>query len=202
MRSTSSNCRPMRSTGFNAWRGSWRISAMPEPRRAAQRPGVKARKSRPSNSSRSALTLKGLRNRPNKARAVSDLPEPDSPTRATRSAPTSKLTPSTSNRPACDADRRIDKSRTDRSARSSTGGPLCVAQTIGNEIERQTEHQNRGAGTRGLPPLIENDLAPIGNHRAPLRGRRSDSEPQKTQPRRRENDGGEGQCQADLHAGQ
>src|ERR1700728_1666834 len=174
---------------------------MPEPRRAAQRRGVKARRSSPSNWSRPALTRTGLRSKPSKARAVSDLPEPDSPTSATRSAPTSKLTPSTSNRSPRAADKRIDKSRTDRSARSSTGRVPRLAQAIGNEIERQAEYQNRGAGTRGHPPLIENDLAAVGNHRAPFRSRRSDPESQKAQTRRREDDGGEIQRQADLHAG-
>ena len=95
--STSSIWSPMVMTGLSAVAGSWKIIAMRVPRRSRSRSGVAFRTSSPSSriSPRSAASSP-LARRPITENAVTDLPEPDSPTTQTISpGPTSKLTPST-----------------------------------------------------------------------------------------------------------
>src|ERR1700733_8889034 len=107
------------------------------------------------------------------ARAVSDLPEPDSPTSATRSFPTVSEILSTSARAPSAAPACTDKARTTSSGCSVVMGSLPVPPAIGEAVQTQTRQENRRAWRGANPPLVENHLAPLGDHRAPFRRRRS-----------------------------
>src|SRR5467141_1548476 len=82
---TSVSWKPTVNTGFNELIGSWKIIEISAPRNFCNSPGVRARRLRPPYS----IWLPGgtvafsLGSRPRIARAVTDLPLPDSPTSAT-----------------------------------------------------------------------------------------------------------------------
>ena len=86
------------------------------------------------------------------ARAVRDFPEPDSPTRATRSTPTSKEIASTMRRCGAAVDLTV-RPRTESSARSPMARVADVAQAIRQRIEGETEQENGRTGKRRYPPL-------------------------------------------------
>ena len=78
-------------TGLSAVIGSWKIMAMRVPRRSRRRAGVASSTSSPSSSTSPAVAVSSRGSRPMTAWAVTDLPEPDSPTTHTISpAPTEK----------------------------------------------------------------------------------------------------------------
>jgi len=77
----SSICSSMRSTGFNVIRGSWKIIAMRSPRSWRICSSLSSRRFRPLNSTSPAITSPGGSIRPKMEKPVTDLPEPDSPTR-------------------------------------------------------------------------------------------------------------------------
>jgi hypothetical protein len=97
--STSSICRPQHITGLSAVIGSWKIIAIRAPRRVRSRAAPARSRSSPSSEIRPAdATSSPLGRRPMTACAVTDLPEPDSPTTHRISPrPTSRLTSSTAN---------------------------------------------------------------------------------------------------------
>ena len=75
---------PTLCTGFRALKGSWKIMAISPPRSAWRRSSSAARTSSPfQRISPSSISRVG--SRPMMARAVTDLPEPDSPTTANTS---------------------------------------------------------------------------------------------------------------------
>ena len=94
---TSRTCSPTVRTGLRAVIGSWKIIAMARPRSERSRAGGAVRRSSPSSSIAPPVTRSwpGGR-RPSTACAVTDFPDPDSPTRHTISpACTSNDTSST-----------------------------------------------------------------------------------------------------------
>jgi hypothetical protein len=95
--STSSICRPTVISGFSAVIGSWKIIDSRSPRSRRRSAGLTRSRSRPSKSmTPSEARTFGSGSSPITARAVSDFPEPDSPTTHTISrSPTAKDTSST-----------------------------------------------------------------------------------------------------------
>ena len=90
--STSAIWSPTFMTGFSAVMGSWKIMAMRVPRRSRRRDGVAFSTSSPCSRASPALALSSRGRRPITACAVTDLPEPDSPTTHTISpAPTENV---------------------------------------------------------------------------------------------------------------
>ncbi len=57
-----------------------------------------------------------------------------------------------------------------------------IAQAIAQQVKRHAGEQDRRAGDGGDPPLIENHLHPVGNHRSPLRHRRAGAQAEKAEP--------------------
>ena len=90
--STSAICRPTLRIGFSAVRGFWKIIESSRPRCSARSRSESARRSVPPNRARPEVTLPAGSRMPMTAKAVTDLPEPDSPTSATVS-PLSTLKP-------------------------------------------------------------------------------------------------------------
>src|SRR5262249_4891740 len=153
-------------------RGSWRTSPSLAPRKAFQPAGSSVRRSVPRSDIRLARTLPGDGTNPMTARAVMVLPEPDSPTSATRSAPTAKEMPFTASKtPVCVA------KPTARSATSRIGSAMArvekVTESLREQIEGEAGDKDRYAGAGGDPPLVEDDRRAVSDHGAPLGGRRA-----------------------------
>src|SRR5580698_7245620 len=176
------------------------MSARPVPRSAVHCRADSEVRSLPSNCSRSAVTSSGRRNKPMMARAVSDFPDPDSPTNATRSVPTSKEMPSTNARPPVPAAVRTASFSTESIGVSATMRISQVAEPIGQQIETKTTNQHRRAGRSRHPPLVEDHLTTLGDHGAPLSSRGTHAEPQKPQAGGGQHDGGKIQGEADLYS--
>jgi hypothetical protein len=82
-------------TGLSAESGSWKIMLISRPRRLRIRAGGAARRSSPAKETLPETILRPRGRRPISALAVTDLPEPDSPTTQTISlGSTVKLTSS------------------------------------------------------------------------------------------------------------
>ena len=96
--STSSICSPQVMTGLSAVIGSWKIIDMRVQRSSRSRSSLAARTFSPSSRISPELGFSALASRPMTVKAITDLPEPDSPTRQTISPGlTVKLTLSTAN---------------------------------------------------------------------------------------------------------
>ncbi|MNY71275.1 hypothetical protein D3C86_2095790 [compost metagenome] len=57
-----------------------------------------------------------------------------------------------------------------------------VAQAVAQQVKGQAGEQNRTAGDGGNPPLIENYLHSVGDHRPPFGHRRTRPKPKEPQP--------------------
>src|SRR5580704_12987370 len=132
------------------------------------------------------MASSGRLRRPMTARAVNDFPEPDSPTRPTRSTPISKEIESTMGRRSA-AMERIVRPRTESSECSLMARIAEVAQTIGQGVAGKTDQENGRAWKCRYPPLVEDHSTSLRDHHAPLGGGRPDTQPQKTQSRGRQN---------------
>ena len=142
--------RPMRCTGFSEVIGSWRTIAMRPPRSNRRSLAGKPSTSRPSKTSRSALTRPGGEGtRPISDSEVTLLPQPDSPTRPTeRARPTEKLMPST----ALNSPRSVSN-QVRRFCTSSSGGAAAAAAPAGTcgLIARRPVPCRRCTGTACAP---------------------------------------------------
>src|SRR5438552_4563243 len=151
--STSPIWSPTRSTGLSAVIGSWNTMAMRVPRVARRSASDLVVSSSPSSLIEPLSTaIAFFGNSPITACAVTDLPEPDSPTTQTISlAPTERLMPRT----ACGRSPR-PLIATERLAISRTGALILhplhhfgierVAQSVAQDVDRQNRHGEEDAG--------------------------------------------------------
>ncbi len=140
VRSTSSICSPQVMTGLSAVIGSWKIIDMRVQRSSRSRSSLAASTFSPSSRISPPWGFSALASRPITVKAITDLPEPDSPTRQTISPGlTVKLTFSTAlarSAPAGSATVRLRTSRT---------GFLSA---IENDLRRpRPEPEGRSGGT-------------------------------------------------------
>ena len=119
MRAISAICLPTVCTGFSAVRGSWKMMAISAPRMWRMVSSLQPRRSRPFQKMPSA-SIRASGSSPRMLMAVTDLPEPDSPTTAKTSPRwTSKDTPSTARTSPSSVGNVVCRSRTDSSTRGS-----------------------------------------------------------------------------------
>ena len=126
---TSVTCRPICTTGFSDDSGSWKIIAISRPRRSRIWAGESRSRSSPSKIAAPSTVLPRVGSSPMIASDVTDLPQPDSPTRPTVwPGRTSKLMPSTALNGS--SPRLPNVTRRSRTARSGsvewTGRTACV----------------------------------------------------------------------------
>ena len=123
MRAISAICRPTVCTGLSAVSGSWKIMAISPPRIDRIRSSPTLRRSSPfQNTPSASMTAGGVGMRPTMLIAVTDLPEPDSPTTAKTSPRLmSKLTPSTALTTPASVLKLVRRFCTDSRTRSSSG---------------------------------------------------------------------------------
>src|SRR5262245_37274370 len=150
--STSVICVPILSVGFSDVIGSWKIIAISRPRTSSSRFSDSFVRSRPSNSIEpDTISAGGFGSRPMIDSAVTDLPQPDSPTMPSVSPlSTEKLTPST----ARTAPSRVMK-YVRRSSTSSRGMPFLglagarvegVAHAVRDEVRAEDDRRDQDAG--------------------------------------------------------
>ncbi len=114
--------RPTLKTGVSADIGSWKTMPMSLPRTRASAASSIAARSRPPSRIRPPTRAVGG-SRPRRARAVADLPEPDSPTMPrVRPGRRSKSTPRTASTGPCSEGKETRRSRTDRTGAGGAGG--------------------------------------------------------------------------------
>ena len=190
--STSVTCRPTGTTGFSDDSGSWKIIAMSRPRRSRMAFSSSASRLVPSKVASPSTLLPRLGSRPMIASEVTDLPQPDSPTRPTVwPGRTSKLTPSTAMKGFSPWRVKVTlRSRTDSSGSwpcAVVGGGVAVA-VIGasppalgveglaqrlahqGEAERDEDDAQRGVD-REVRVVVDVGLR-AGRASGPTRGRR------------------------------
>jgi hypothetical protein len=113
-RSTSSTWSPQRSTGLSAVIGSWNTMPMATPRSWRRRAAGSCSRSCPCSAMRPPTARRPGASRPMMVWAMTDLPEPDSPSRQTvRPACTSKLMPCTALTRSAPGGSATVRSRTD-----------------------------------------------------------------------------------------
>src|SRR5579885_674338 len=139
-------CSPTEKTGLSEEKGSCKTMAMSRPRTRRISAGERSSRSRPPKLIAAAETSPGGSISRRMLRAVTLLPEPDSPTRARRwPGNTAKLMPSTARSGPAAVWKRVTRSRTSSSGRSgeSDTGIDQRARRIGEQIHQQHEE---GAG--------------------------------------------------------
>src|SRR5471030_63829 len=198
------DCRPNASriccatviTGFSEYFGSCRIMLICVPHRRRRSFGRIASRSWLSRRMASADQRADEGSSPSKARPASDFPDPDSPTIPSRSplASVSEM-PRTASVSvpswASNAIRRLLISqRVSACMSASLTGIEDIAQTIAEQVERETDEQDGNAGDGRDPPRIEQHAAPRRHHETPLRTRRLCTESEKTESRDRQDDAG------------
>ena len=162
----------MRRTGFSVIIGSWKIMAMRDPRSRASAGSPAATRSWPSKTMRPAVMRPGSSIRPMMEKPVTDLPDPDSPTRPrisprrrARSMPsTARTTPA---RVSNSVHSPSMRSRSVLTARRTQRSPLQprvedVAQLVADQVDGHHRDQQRDAGE---------DANPTGSRRAGSRSR-------------------------------
>src|ERR1700712_660122 len=210
---TSSICRPMRRVGLRAVMGSWKIIAASRPRTLSRSFSRAVSMSRPRMLRLPLLTWYARSgNRRRLSIAVTDLPEPDSPITPTISpgltCSDTPLRAFTVLLYAANSMLRLSMANTGVSPSGRFSVSRCmsfpllawveqVAYAIAQEVEAGSGDQDRHAGKGRVPPLIEDVIAPGGDHGAPLRRRLLRAQADKAQRRRHEN--GTADVQAQLH---
>src|SRR5437868_14039552 len=174
-------------TGFNAVIGSWKIIAMREPRRRRRRAALASVSASPSSRISPPASSSVFGSSPMIAWAITVLPEPDSPTRQSRSPrSTLKDTPFT----ACGRSAPGGS----RTVRPLTSSVLIehlasharlrhlrierVAQAIAQHVDRQHRDGEEHAGEEDVMRIGDELHAPLGHDVAPGRnvGRQADAE--------------------------
>src|SRR5258707_878790 len=176
---------------------SWLIRGSPMPRSTTR----SERRSLPRSFSRLARTRPGAGTSPIVARAVIVLPEPDSPTRASRTVTTANEMPRTTSIAPATAGKAIARSATSRIG-SAMARIEDVAEAVGEEVEGEAGDQDRDARAGGDPPLIEDHRRAVGDHGAPFGGRRADAEAEEAEPGGGEDHAGKIERQPDDGGGQ
>ena len=142
-------CVPIVSVGFSDVIGSWKIIAISWPRTSSSCFSLSVVRSRPSNMIEPATIFAGgFGIRPMIESAVTDLPQPDSPTiPSVLPCSTAKLTPSTARTTPSRVKKCVWRSST--SSSGHLGLPRArverVAQAVGDEV--RAEDQRRDATT-------------------------------------------------------
>src|SRR5579875_2080822 len=193
-------------TGLSEYFGSCRIMLICVPQRRRRALGFIASKSWPSKRKAFADHRASGGKRPSSARPVSDFPEPDSPTIPRRSP---RRTVSETPRTAGIGTPSWPAKATSRPSISASGVSISasmtrienIAQTVAEQIEREAHRENRETGNGRDPPRVEQHVTSRGDHVAPFRTRRLRAEPEKAEPRDRENDAGHVERRAHDHGG-
>src|SRR6185369_4078852 len=192
VRSTSSICSPQVMTGLSAVIGSWKIIDMRVQRRSRSRSSLAARTFSPSSRISPPVGFSALASRPITVKAITDLPEPDSPTRQTISPGlTVKLTFSTAwmrSAPAGSATVRLRTSRTGLVIFSSSDGSCSyllahlrierVAQAVAHDVDRQHREGQEDSGVEDVVREYAEQRAALGHDVAPARDLRRDADAQ------------------------
>src|SRR5262245_55426362 len=181
VRSTSSICSPQVMTGLSAVIGSWKIIDMRVQRRSRSRSSLAVSTFSPSSRISPSVGFSALASRPMTVKAITDLPEPDSPTRQTISpGSTVKLTFSTAW-----ARSAPDGSATVRLLTSRTGFAISdflahlgierVAQPVAHDVDRQHGQREEDAGIEDVVREHAEQRAALGHDVAPARRLRRDA---------------------------
>src|SRR5215468_2526707 len=187
---------PMENTGFRLLIGSCRIIATRLPRIRCISRSLLARRSSPSSRTwPPTVRAAGLGARRRIDRHVMLLPEPDSPTRPSVSpSPSAKETPSTARIVPQRVTRCVRRSRTSRTGvviarlQMPLQSPACaalsgvarcaasqlaklgvegVAEPVAQKIEGEDDEEDGEAGEERGPPGARDEVAGLGDHRAP-----------------------------------
>ena len=153
-------CSPMRSTGFSVISGSWKIIAMRSPRSWRICSSLYLRRSWPLKRTSPSTTSRGSI-RPSSEKPVTDLPEPDSPTRPTISPRrTVRSTPSTAGQAPASVWNAVRRPRTSRMV------------SLMSVIHCANRHAGIGCRSIGVPRsrLRRSASTPLEGKRAALRG--------------------------------
>ena len=162
---TSAIWEPMVKAGLRLVIGSWKIIAILSPRSLAisrsERPAISV----PRNASRADERTAPRPRSPMMANAVTDLPQPDSPTRQCVSPPrTSSDTPRTA---STTPPKRIRRSRTSNTGSGVTRGPQQIAQSIAQQVDAQHQHEQCHAGYLDHPGREEHVVFGLADHQPP-----------------------------------
>src|SRR5690349_5142482 len=199
--STSAIWSPTRSTGLSAVIGSWNTIAMRVPRMARRSASDLVVSSSPSSRIEPLSTaIAAFGNSPITACAVTDLPEPDSPTTQTISLePTVRLMPRT----ACGRS-PLPLMATERLETSRTGALIShplrhfgierVAQSIAQYVDGQNRHRKADAGIDDVVREQAEHLPALGNDVAPCRHLRRHPDAEEGQDRLDEDRGRADEC--------
>ena len=153
MRSTSSIWSPQDITGFKAVIGSWKIIDMRTQRSARRRSALAPRMFSPSSRISPPVALSSLGESPMTACAITDLPEPDSPTRQTISPrPTVRLTSATAWARSLPRGSAMLNARMSRTALTGLPSCHCVTSSPG-EAYFSIRRSLRAAGRERSCPL-------------------------------------------------
>src|SRR6476469_9555399 len=163
MRIASAICSPTVITGFSELMGSWNTTEMSLPRRRRMSSAPACSRSRPSNSTRLAASTMALAGSSRTMLiALTLLPLPDSPTRATVAwVGMSKEMPRTASWVWPPMRKATFRSRTSISGLMSSLPEFRVhgvAQGVGQQRERRDEDRHEGGGGGQLPPLAEHQF--------------------------------------------
>src|SRR5688500_1743576 len=207
--STSSIWSPQVMTGFSAVIGSWKIIDMRVQRSSRSRSSLAARMFSPSSRISPELGFSALARRPMTVKAITDLPEPDSPTRQTISPGlTVKLTLSTANSRSAPLGSVTERLRTSRtgffaSLIDTPNTPSCCASYLLAHlgIERVPQHvaddvdgaHGEGKEDAGIEDVVREHAeqrAALGHDVAPARDLRRDADAQEGQCRFGQDRGG------------
>src|SRR5882724_4485584 len=214
--STSSICRPQVMTGLRAVIGSWKIIDMRVQRSSRNRVSSAASTFSPSSRISPELGFSAFASKPMTVKAITDLPEPDSPTRQTISPGlTVKLTFSTAFWRSAPLGRVTERLRTSRtgffaSLMSKPTTPTCfasyllahlgierVAQSIAHDVDRQHGERKEDARVEDVVREHAEQGAALGHDVAPARDLRRNADAEEGECRL-DQDGGGGQ-EGTLH---
>src|SRR5690349_12385810 len=194
--STSAIWSPTRSTGLSAVIGSWNTIAMRVPRMARRSASDLVVSSSPSSRIEPLSTaIAAFGSKPITACAVTDLPEPDSPTTQTISlAATVRLMPRT----ACGRS-PLPLMATERLATSRTGALMSdplrhlgierVAQAIAQYVDGENSHRKTDAGIDDVVREQAEHLPALGDDVTPSRNLRRHTDAEERQDRLNEDRG-------------
>src|SRR5438128_5619800 len=182
---------PTRMTGFSASRGFWKIIEISLPRTCASRVGSESvRRSRPRQSTSPPITRPGFFSRPMIEAAVTDFPEPVSPTSPTTSPSSiSRSMPSITRSSPLRMKNEVRRSLTSSSAtlRAPASWVEDVLEPVSEQVEAEDREGDRQAREGVDPPVtVEEVLEAHADHHAPLGPRDAHAETDEREARRLE----------------
>src|SRR3954453_6085108 len=180
-------CVPILIVGFNEVIGSWKIIAISLPRMSSRLLSGSVARSKPSKRTEPPTIFAGGCGRsPMIERAVTDLPQPDSPTTpSVLPFSTSKLTPSTARTTPSRVKKCVWRSSTSRMANLGLLRPRVerVAQAVRDEVRAEDERRDREARNQDHVRVRSVHLAPLLGHGPPGGVGRVDAEPDEREER-------------------